>query len=446
MDPEKNHRFLHKIKKVLDWFYHPSNLRRAGLLAAALISGLFAVGYATIFKIIELKATSIYHEHPLIFLISCPSCFLLGWWLVYEFAPKSAGSGIPQVMASIELEEGKDSPVVDEFLSLKIIVVKTVSSLLCVFGGGAIGREGPTLQISASIFYVLGKKFRGYIQQLSLDIWILAGAAAGLAAAFNTPLGGIVYAIEELGREHFNRVRTIVLWSVVISGLVSQWLVGSYLYLGNPTTGPIAFGEIPAAIVIGIVGGLMGSSFGEFIFVFQVKFRSGKSFRYLAGVTFICAVILILLRYVDERAVGPGNHFMSEILAGHTVANVTLVITRFLSASVSYLSGCAGGIFAPSLAMGSALGSWFTTFWPGLNPVLFALLGMAAVLTGVTRAPFTSFVLILEMTDRHNAVFLLIITSMISLVVAQVFGHESFYEKTKKIMISQYKPGTTNGM
>lgn len=424
------------LKKFLQ---HPSNFQRFGLLVAALTSGLAAVGYANTFRWAESKATNLYHNHPFSIWIVSPICFLLGWLAVYRFAPKSAGSGIPQVMAAIELEETQQSKHVHTLLSFRIIVWKTISSLLCVLGGGAVGREGPTLQISASLFYILGNKFRRFTQQVSFDIWILAGAAAGLAAAFNTPLGGIVYAIEELASKHFNRMKTIVLWSVVISGLVSQWLVGSYLYLGNPVVGTINFYEIPAAIVVGIVGGLIGSGFAHFLFVLQSTYRTGKSMSYLAKVTIFCSIVLILLRFADERALGPGNHFMSEILAGNNVADAKLVIIRFLSATVSYMSGCAGGIFAPTLAMGAALGSWITTFWTSLNPVLFALLGMAAVLTGVTRAPFTSFVLILEMTDRHNAIFLMMVTSMIALLISQVFGSHSFYEKTKQSLLREFQ-------
>ncbi|MEZ4846988.1 MAG: chloride channel protein, partial [Bdellovibrionota bacterium] len=380
----------------------------------------------------ETISRDLFIQHPLLILFMTPACFLTGWFLVYRYAPQSSGSGIPQIMAAIEVEEKKDAKIFHKLLGLRVALFKIFSSLLCVLGGGAVGREGPTLQISASIFYLFGQRFQRYSKIISLDLWILAGSAAGLAAAFNTPLGGIIYGIEELARKHFNKIKTILLWSVVISGLVSQWLVGSYLYLGYPKIGPIQFNEIPAAFLVGILGGIVGAAFGHYLLIFQEKFRKNKTAFQLVLVTLLSSILMIGLYVVDHRAFGPGNHFMAEILSGEAAANIQLVVVRFFSAFFSYLSGCAGGIFAPSLALGASLGSWIATFWQGLNPTIFALFGMTAVLTGVTRAPVTSFVLILEMTDRHNAIFFMMVTAMVALASAQIFGHESFYEKTKK--------------
>lgn len=431
--------WLDKIYRRFIFFLHqPTNFHHFGLILSAFIAGLTAVGYAKLFRYIETFSMNIFSRHPFYIFMVTPVCFLLGWYLIYRYAPKAAGSGIPQIMAAIDIEEKQNVAVMHELLGIKIIVFKIFSSLLCVMGGGAIGREGPTLQISASIFYLLGKRFQKYTHLISIDLWILAGSAAGLAAAFNTPLGGIIYAIEELASKHFNKIKTIVLWSVVISGLVSQWLVGSYLYLGYPKIGPIQFNEIPATIIIGIVGGIIGSGFGHYLYIFQERFRRGKSVSQLALITLISSFFIIALHFVDERALGPGNHFMSQILSGVSTSNFQLVAVRFISAFASYLSGCAGGIFAPSLALGASLGSWLATFWTGLNPIMFALFGMAAVLTGITRAPVTSFVLILEMTDRHNAIFFLIVSSMVAYGAAQIFGHESFYEKTKKTFLHEF--------
>jgi H+/Cl- antiporter ClcA len=314
---------------------------------------------------------------------------------------------------------------------------------LCVIGGGAIGREGPTVQVSASIFYVLGRRIRSFSPMVTLESWMLAGSAAGMAAAFNTPLGGIVYAVEELASKHFSRVRTTVLSAVLVAGLVSQWLVGTYLYLGFPRVGRVGFAVIPAAFVVGVVGGALGAAFGDATFRLNVWLRRKLSVRHIkAGlaVAVLCGISMALLRLVDARALGPGNRLVSDILAGDTVASLELVVVRFFSTMVSYLSGCGGGIFAPSLAMGASLGSWVSSWWSGTNAVLLSLLGMIAVLTGVTRAPFTSFVLILEMTDRHSAIFPMMLTALVALGSARVFGTASFYEQSKRALLRDLEP------
>ena len=421
----------------------PRNIHRVGLIAAAFVAGLVAVGYSWLYKAAESFSVETFQAHPVWLFAAAPTCFVLAWWLVNRFAPRAGGSGIPQVMAAIDLQDARvDHAWIAPLLSLRVAAVKIASSALCVAGGGVVGREGPTLQVSASIFYVIGRRIRSFSPIVALDSWMLAGAAAGMAAAFNTPLGGIVYAVEELAAKHFSRVRTTVLSAVLVSGLVSQWLVGSYLYLGFPRIGETGFGVIPAAFVVGVMGGALGASFGDVTFRLSLDpaaahraaredgVRRGAPVRTRAGG----------LHAIDARALGPGNRLTSEILGGETVGNLRLIGVRLASTTVSYMSGAGGGIFAPSLAIGASMGSWVSSWWSGSDAVLLALLGMIAVLTGVTRAPFTSFVLIVEMTDRHSAIFPMMLAALVALGSARVVGSVSFYEQSKRALLRDLEP------
>jgi chloride channel protein, CIC family len=403
------------------------------------VSGLAAVGYAKLFKVVESFTTELFRIHPLWLLFAGPAFFAAGWYSVYRYAPRAGGSGIPQVMAAIELEERRPgSASAAKLLGFRVAVVKVISSLFCVATGGAVGREGPTLQVSASVFYLFGRWFRRFTRVAAMETWLLAGAAAGLGAAFNTPLGGIVYGIEEFASKHFNRVRSTVLTAVLVAGLVSQWLVGTYLYLGFPRVGQVGLNVIPAAFVVGVVGGWLGAAFGNYLFKTtqwaKYRFRSRPT---LAGflIAVGCAFVLTGMRYVDHRSLGPGNQLISQILVGDTTSNFELVIGRVLATGVSYINGCAGGIFAPCLAIGASLGSWMSTWWHGSNAVMMSMLGMIAVLTGVTRAPFTSFVLMVEMTDRHSAIFPMMLTAVVSMGSARLMGSASFYEQTKRVIM-----------
>ncbi|HQS06831.1 MAG TPA: chloride channel protein, partial [Daejeonella sp.] len=150
---------------------------------------------------------------------------LFSWWLVRHFSPYAKGSGIPQVMASIDLSSPKTSSIIDKLLGFRILIVKIASSLVMAAGGAAIGREGPTIQIAASVFRVVNERLPLWIPKIAKKNVIITGAAAGLAAAFNTPLGGIVFAIEELTKTHFSFYKTAIFSSVIIAGLTAQGLL-----------------------------------------------------------------------------------------------------------------------------------------------------------------------------------------------------------------------------
>jgi H+/Cl- antiporter ClcA len=164
----------------------------------SVITGFFAVMYAKIFAWGEGLLNIIFNWHSWMIFIIAPIGFVLSWWLVKEFAPNAKGSGIPQVMAAVELANPKEHTKIRSLLSLKIIFFKIISSVILVIGGGAVGREGPTIQIAGSIFRKVNEYLPEWWPKISKKNMIMTGAAAGLAAAFNTPLGGIVFAVEEL--------------------------------------------------------------------------------------------------------------------------------------------------------------------------------------------------------------------------------------------------------
>lgn len=406
-------------------------------LSAILASGV-SVLYALAFRQLEASARQYLSPEFALgsgyaaFLIS-PILFTLAWALVRRFAPEAAGSGIPQIMAANEMDyDGPDHARVDVLLSLRTLVVKVISSLLCVAGGGAIGREGPTLQISASLFHLMGKQVRRLVPKTSEQMWIVAGAAAGLASAFNTPLGGIVYAIEELGAVHFQRIRTALLSAVIVSGLVAQGLLGSYLYLGSVSLQTISFSFLPWALVVGVVAGGLGGVFGRLLYKLAM-FRVGlKSWRAQLALTIFCGLVIATLVQFTTKATGPGLETMLGLLFRDEHANLGLVAIRFSGTLFSYLSGAAGGIFAPSLAVGATLGSVLSDLLQVDHPNLMVLLGMIGFLTGVTRTPFTSFILVLEMTDRHAAIFPMMMTSLIALWAARLVDAHGFYEHMKE--------------
>ncbi len=402
---------------------------------ASAVSGLLAVFYAKIFSITEHLSLQIFNDYPYLIFILAPACFVVSGWLVTRFAPFARGSGIPQVMASIDLAEPGSHKSVDRFLGLKVIWVKIVSSLVMLFGGGAIGREGPTIQIAASVFRVVNKVIPADWPKVSSRNMITTGAAAGLAAAFNTPLGGIVFAVEELSKTHISFFRTALFSAVIISGLTAQALLGPYLYLGYPKVADLSWFIMGVVIIVAAVAGIAGGSFGLLIMRainFQLHLKAKYKWMFLA----LCGLIIASLSFfVSDIVMGSGNNTISALLfSADKSSDIKVFFLRFVGPLLSFTGGGAGGVFAPSLATGATIGGIAADLFKlgSSDANLVILTGMVGFLTGVTRTPFTSSILVLEMTDRHSVIFYLMLAGMVASVVALSVDRRSFYEHLKR--------------
>ena len=402
---------------------------------ASLLTGLAAVLYTRLFALAEKGTAAIIHWHLWLLFIVTPVCFLVAWWLVRQFAPFARGSGIPQVMASIELATPKYNDRVGRLLSLRVIFIKVISSLVMALGGGVIGREGPTIQIAGSIFRKVNEWLPKWWPKVSKRNMIMTGAAAGLAAAFNTPLGGIVFAVEELTRTHISYFKTALFTAVIIAGLTAQAFLGPYLYLGYPDmkglSGSIFFGVVLVAIPAGLMGAGMARGMLR-LFAWKAKFKfTRQHVLYVVG----CALIIAAMAFfIDVRALGSGKELMTASLFSPDKYNPWyLPILRVVGSLFSFTTGASGGVFAPALSAGASIGATISG-WLHLtaaNTNLLVLSGMVGFLTGVTRTPFTSAILVLEMTDRHNVIFHLMLAGMIASLVAMVVDKHSFYDHLK---------------
>src|ERR1700754_4633982 len=281
---------------------------------ASLLTGIVALLYAKLFALAEKGTAYIIHLHLWLLFIITPVCFLISWWLVRQFAPFARGSGIPQVMASIELATPKYNEKVNKLLSLRILFIKITSSLIMAFGGGVVGREGPTIQIAGSIFRKVNEWLPKWWPKISKRNMIMTGAAAGLAAAFNTPLGGVVFAVEELTRTHISYFKTALFTAVIIAGLTAQALLGPYLYLGYPDVSHLSGTIFFVVVLVAIPSGLAGAGMAKCILrLFQWKNSlrlTRQHVLYVGG----CAIVLVALAFVDERVLGSGKELMTASL------------------------------------------------------------------------------------------------------------------------------------
>ncbi len=402
---------------------------------ASLVTGLVAVAYTRLFALAEKGTAYIIHTHVWLFFIITPLCFLVAWWLVRRWAPYSRGSGIPQVMAAIELATPKYNDRVKKLLSLRVLFIKILSSLIMAFGGGVIGREGPTIQVAGSVFRKINEWLPAWWPRISKRNMIMTGAAAGLAAAFNTPLGGIVFAVEELTRTHISYFKTALFTAVIIAGLTAQALLGPYLYLGYPDVSHLSGYIFLCVLLVAIPGGLSGSLMSRWmlkIFRWKDGFRvTRQHVLYIIG----CALLIASLAFfVDVRVLGSGKELMTTALFTQDKYNSWYMpLLRIAGSIFSFTTGASGGVFAPALSAGASIGATFSG-WLHLSAAdtnLLVLAGMVAFLTGVTRTPFTSAILVLEMTDRHNVIFHLMLAGMMASLVAMLVDKHSFYDHLK---------------
>jgi len=272
---------------------------------------------------------------------------------------------------------------------------------------------------------------------------LVAGAASGLAAAFNTPLGGIIFAIEELSKFHIKQYKSTLFVAVVIAGLVAQWLGGSYLYLGYPkleTTGWIVYIGV---LIVSILSGFFGAKIGMLMWK-TVKFLKNKKklSQQIALVFLVSLLISTSIYFLGTDAMGSGKEIMERTLfTTNKKVEWYIPFVRMGGLISSYGFGGAGGIFAPSLSIGASLGAVIASFLElsGNNINILIVVGMTAFLTGITRSPFTSAIVVIEMTDRHSAIFYLMLAAVVSSAIAYFVEKKSFYDYMKELFIEDIK-------
>ena len=320
----------------------------------------------------------------------------LAAWLVRRFSPDATGSGIPVVEAELQKEQ-PEAP-------LRLIPVKFIGGVLAMGAGLALGREGPTIQMGASLAHLFGTTFRRNSDECRA--LLAAGAGAGLATAFNAPIAGAVFVLEELVRRFETRITITTLGASAGAIAVARVLLGTApdFHVGRlPYSG---FGAVPPIhIAFGIVAGFLGVAYNRTILGALAAATRLRRLRVELRAAVVGATVG-LLAWFAPAVVGGGDPITQRTLGGKEVlATLALVfVLRFALGPVSYAAGTPGGLFAPMLVLGSQTGLLFGilcgSLFPGVatNPTELAVVGMAAFFTAVVRAPVTGIILVIEMT------------------------------------------------
>jgi H+/Cl- antiporter ClcA len=369
---------------------------------------------------------------PYIALVLTPAGFALAALLARTVFPNSQGSGIPQVIAA---RHARDEGFRYSLISPRVACGKVLVLFLGLLCGASAGREGPTVQVGAAIMAAFGRLTPDRLPGL-----LLAGGAAGVAAAFNTPLAGIVFGIEELGRAYEARSSGLIVAGIVAAGLTSLWLLGNYTYFGTSQAElPLAAGWIVPLLAAG--GGFAGGVFSRLVILFArgLPGAFGRLIRarpvVFAAACGLCVALCGLASH--GTAYGTGYEEAKAILHGDATTSWTYAPLKFAATVLSSVSGIPGGLFAPSLAVGAGIGGTVHGLLPDMPVGALVLIGMVAYLTGVLQAPITSFVIVTEMTQNHTMMIPLMVAALIADAASKAVCRGGLYHTLAELMLAR---------
>jgi len=382
---------------------------------------------ATLFAIASEHSHALFKQilaiSPYLPLVVTPLLLVLVAWLTRRFFPGAQGSGIPQSIAALNIS---DHGARAALLSLRIAVGKIILTLIGLLGGASIGREGPTVHVGAAIMFSFGNLAR-FPQHFMDRGLILAGGAAGIAAAFNTPLAGIVFAIEEMSRSFEQRTSGTILTAVVIAGITAIAIQGPYTYFGvSDATLPLGSSWL-AVLVCGVLGGGLGGLFSRILIGSTRKFAPWQM-KYPLRIALICGLgIAVIGLFSGGTTYGTGYDEARLLITGQGELDASYPLMKLLATLVSYLSGIPGGIFAPSLATGAGMGAFFAQWFSAVPFETIVLLGMVGYFTGVVQTPITAFVIVMEMTGNNGMLLPLMLTALIAQGTSKWVCPEAIY-------------------
>ncbi|CWQ36660.1 TPA: chloride channel protein [Neisseria meningitidis] len=402
------------------------------LLAGSALVALTALFFAHLADFaLELNAKLV-QQYPWFAWVALPLGLPLIAWLTRKFAPFTAGSGIPQVIASLSLPYGAQKT---RLIRLKPTLLKIPLTFLGMLFGASIGREGPSVQVGAAVMGAWGawcKKHGLAFKGMQENDLMAAGAAGGLAAAFNAPLAGVIFAIEELGRGIMLRWERQILLGVLASGFIQVAIQGNNPYFSGFNGGVLEHIFLWVALS-GLVCGAAGGLFGRLLYRGAAAFAPRKIRGFIRNRPLLLAALMGLLlallgTFYQGKTYGTGYHEAAQALHGIYEAPFGLAAAKWLATVFSYWAGVPGGIFTPSLTIGAVLGEHIAAIADisqGAN--IIVLICMAAFLAGATQSPITSAVVVMEMTGGQSLLFWMLIACIFASQVSRQFSPRPFY-------------------
>ena len=364
-----------------------------------------------------------------------PLGFALITWLTQKYFFAAQGSGIPQTIAALKMPKHKQRIQV---LSFSIAFGKVLLILLGLLCGASIGRGGPTIHIGAALAYAFTRFARFPFHHLSRGL-ILAGAAAGLTAAFNTPLAGIMFTIEEMTRHYEEKINATIIIVVIIASITFMSILGNFRYFAHVDSHLAHYGLISMIGLCGLTGGVIGGLF-TFLLTRSSAWLAPVRRAYPYYFAFLCGLLVALIgMYSLGHAFGTGYFEVLHILQDPHQSDAYYPLAKMLATAISYLSGIPGGIFTPTLSIGAGIGSHLSQWFNLLPANTLVLLCMAAYFSGVMQTPITAAILLAEMTGNIDLILPLLACSVIAAGVSRVFNPTPIYRALAAEFLKEMK-------
>uniref|UniRef100_UPI00404927DB H(+)/Cl(-) exchange transporter ClcA n=1 Tax=Cephaloticoccus sp. TaxID=1985742 RepID=UPI00404927DB len=422
-------------------------VRRRQIILKALLVGVVAGTLASVFRLAldGVELLRIHFVENFDGWISLPVALALGAvggglgvWLVRRFAPHAAGSGIPNVQSVLRREAEPEWK--------KLLPIKFLAGVAGIGGGLALGREGPTVQMGAASGFMVSEWFKVKAGEGERRALMSAGAGAGLAAAFNAPLSGLIFVLEEL-HGNFTPVMFVAAFlSSVTADVVSRLMIGEspvFHFIGLAAPG---VSSLPWAALLGLAMGGLGVVFNRgLLTTISLRERLLKWPAFAVGAA--AGIFVGFVGWTVPGLAGSGGELVQLSLSGKIAIGLMplFLLARFSLTMVSYSSGAAGGIFAPLLVLGALGGLWFGAGVEhfmgsaGISQQVFCVLGMGALFTAIVRAPLTGIILMLELTASYSFMLPLLVSCLCAYGVAEALGNTPIYEALRQRSMASVK-------
>ncbi|MDQ0073878.1 H+/Cl- antiporter ClcA [Variovorax boronicumulans] len=400
-------------------------LDRAIVLGYAIAAGLFVVGFTLASDWVFGGFQRFYRAWPWAVLVTTPMITAGIVWFTLRFFPGASGSGIPQIKAALHPALPDERRFM--FASLRLTVAKIGLGVAGFAAGLSIGREGPSVQVAAG---VMQHARRWLSPNTTIDgrALLVAGGAAGIAAAFNAPLAGVVFAIEELSGRLEARSSGLIITAIVLAGLVAVSAFGNTSYFGVIRVPRLGWDALGPGLLVTLLAGAAGGLFARLLIASLTRAperlnrwraRFPVRFAALGGLAVAVAVIGLVTGGVTF---GAGSEAVKQMLQGHDELTPLYTVLKFVATWLTAWCGVPGGIFAPSLSIGAGIGDAVAHLASSdLGPALIAL-GMAGFLAAVTQAPLTAFIIVMEMVDGHAMVLSLMAAAMLASLISRMIS------------------------
>ena len=413
---------------------------RSVVLAFAALAGLCVAFFTWLSEEAFLLFERLEHAAWWAPLLWMPALTALIVWITRRWMPGAAGSGIPQVMAA--MADATPPERRSLFVSVKLTLGKIVLTASGLLAGLSLGREGPSVQIAAGVMHHVRRWLpdRATISEHGL---LMAGGAAGIAAAFNTPLGGVMFAIEELWQRAGQASSALLISAIVLAGLMSVSIYGGATYFGVITVPPLGWSLFWPGLLVALVCGLSGGLFARLLIVSLAgspdvfsRWRREKPIRFAAG----CALAVAVIGVVTAGATyGSGYNQTRGLLEGESSFSFLYTPLKFIATWLTTWTGVPAGVFAPALAVGAGIGSDVASVTGFADRPALIALGMAGFLAAATQAPLTAFIIVMEMVAGQSMVLSLMACALISSGISRLIS-APLYSALTRLQLARLEP------